>query len=99
VLNPKQQKKLKAEEAAKKDDFTGMTRQKQTANRMDMRKKILEDKKNVEKEVYSSENIPRTKKMQKMEAKKQIKKLKKNDKIFDNLGDMMGKITVKNGKK
>ncbi len=90
---------MKLEQAAKDADFTGMTPQKQTANRMDIRKKILEDKKNVEKEIYVSENIPRTKKIQKMEAKKKLKKLKKNDKILDSLGDMMGKINVKNGKK
>lgn len=101
VLNPKQQRKMKAEADAKAagGDFTGMVKQRQTANRMDMRKKILEDKKNVEKDVYSTENIPRTKKVQKMEAKKQIKKMKKNDKISNDLGDMMAKVNVKNGKK
>ena len=83
VLNNKQIRKNKAEQAKKdaaEQDYTGMTRSKQTNNRMDIRNKILEDKNNVEKEVYNTENIPRTKKIQKMEMKKQIKKMKKTGK-------------------
>lgn len=80
MLNNKQIRKNKAEQAKKdaaEQDYTGMTRLKQTSDRMGMRNKILADKNNVEKEVYSTENIPRTKKTQKMEMKKQIKKMKK----------------------
>lgn len=80
VLNPKKAKKNKDDEAKRleAEDYTGMSRRKQTTDRMSIRKKILDDKNNVEKEVYSTENIPRTKKLQKMEMKKQLRKMKKN---------------------
>jgi len=102
VLNNKQIRKNKAEQAKKdaaEQDYTGMTKSKQTNNRMDMRNKILEDKNNVEKEVYNTENIPRTKKIQKMEMKKRIKKMKKTEKTLDNLGDMLNSVNLvkKNG--
>jgi hypothetical protein len=79
VLNPKKARKNK--ERAEAEDFTGMSGRRQTNDRMSMRKKILDDRNNVEKEVYSSENIPRTKKLQKLEVKKQLRKMKKNGKL------------------
>lgn len=84
VLNPKKAKKNRDDEAKRieAEDYTGMSRRKQTTDRMSIRKKILDDKNNVEKEVYSTENIPRTKKLQKMEMKKQLRKMRKNGKSF-----------------
>ena len=86
VLNTKKLRKIRAEEEKKSRENTaiamGVARIKQTTNRIDMRKKIFEDKEDIEKQIYKSENIPRTKKLQKIEMKKQIKKLKKNGKVF-----------------
>ena len=85
MLNTKKIRKIRAEEEKKSKENTaiamGVARIKQTANRIDMRKKLFEDKEDLEKQIYKSENIPRTKKLQKIEMKKQIKKLKKNGKI------------------
>lgn len=63
VLNTKQARKNKAAATEDKNgDYTGMGQQKQTTDRMSMRKNILGAKNDVEKDIYNTENIPRTKK-------------------------------------
>ena len=48
-----------------------------------------------ENEIYESENIPRTKKMHKLEAKKKLKRAKKNEKLFSNLGEQIGRASCR----
>jgi hypothetical protein len=70
VLNPKQSKKLKAAEqqAALKEN--------QKTDRSSLKKKARE-KSDPEEDIYKQEDIPRTKKLHKIEKKKQFKKEKR----------------------
>lgn len=98
VLNTKQARKNKAaaDSQPKNDDYTGMTRQRQTTDRMNLRKKMLKDDADIEKEIYNNADIPRTKKTQKAEMKKKNKKMRKNERLVSNLGDLMSSTSIKN---
>ena len=74
VLNPKQSKKLKAAEQQ-----TAL-KEKQTTDRSSLKKKALEEN-DAEQEIYKREDIPRTKKLHKLELKKMFKKEKRTGKF------------------
>jgi hypothetical protein len=75
-LNRKVSNKIKA-------DSEVIESHKQTADRSLLKRKAIDGEN--QNEIYQSENIPRTKKMQKMEMKKKIKKAKRSGKRDEKL--------------
>jgi phage terminase small subunit len=73
VLNPKQNKKIKAQQKL-------TLKEKQTTDRNSMKRKALEGS-NDEEDIYKTEDIPRSKKLQKITKKKLVKKEKRNGKL------------------
>lgn len=57
-----------------------MSSDKQRSDKLSLKRKALES--DDEEEIYETEDIPRTKKMQKMEIKKKLKKEKKKWCVF-----------------
>lgn len=80
VLNKKVQKKNKKALKEEKDGMDASNGFKRKAAQEDDDDDDEEDD-DVEKEVYSTEDIPRTRKMNKLEAKKKQKKFKRNGNI------------------
>ena len=68
-MNPKQNKKNKL-----------TLKEKQTTDRNSMKRKALEGS-NDEEDIYKTEDIPRSKKLQKITKKKLVKKEKRNGKL------------------
>ena len=69
VLNKKQNKKIKL-----------TLKEKQTTDRNSMKRNALEGS-NDEEDIYKTEDIPRSKKLQKITKKKLVKKEKRNGKL------------------
>jgi hypothetical protein len=98
ALNPKVVKKnQKADQIEKMDEDRDLLSLKLEAIKRKSSKaatkKSGKDSDN-ENDFYESENIPRSKKMHKMEIKKKVKKERKNEKLFSNLGDMMNSVKI-----
>ncbi|RNA16431.1 guanine nucleotide-binding -like 3 -like protein [Brachionus plicatilis] len=86
ILNPKVNRKIKAQMLP--DESVEVKDGKPKLKRKSAEMSDSEDA------IYETEDIPRTKKMQKLEMKKKLKKQRKNEKLFNNLGDVLNQVKI-----